>query len=37
MVQCRSRLSLALKTRQGLRIAGYLVGEKLESDEAMKP
>ena len=37
MVQSGSCLGLALKARQSLRIAGYLVGEKLDSDKAVKP
>ena len=37
MVQGRRRLGLALEAGQSLRIAGYLVGQKLEGDEAMQP
>jgi hypothetical protein len=33
MIQCGGRLSFALETRQGLRIFGNFVREKLESDE----
>jgi hypothetical protein len=37
MVQCRSRLGLALKARKRLRVAGHLIWKKLEGDEPVKP
>jgi len=33
MIQCRSRLRLALKTRPRLRILRHIVGQKLERDK----
>ena len=36
MVQSGSGFGLAAKTRQGLRIAGEIVGEKFQGDEAVE-
>ena len=36
MVQCGCGLSFAVKARQGLRIAGNFLGQKLEGDKAMQ-
>ena len=37
MVQSRSRLGLALKAAEGLRIFGDVVGQELEGDKTVQP
>jgi hypothetical protein len=37
MIQSGSGLRFALKTRESLRIFGYVVGEEFQGNEAMKP
>ena len=36
VIQSRGRLGFALKTAEGLWVFGYIVGQKLEGDEATR-